>query len=281
MVVETILNNNAILVKSIENVEAIVRSKGIGFKYKKGDELDFLDIEKIYYLEDELEKNNYQILLDNFPSEYLDVSEKILSYASTRLSINFPLSATIALTDHLAFAIERAKDKIVVQNMMSLLVEQLHPKEFQIGKYGIHLVSVELGIILPEEEAGNIALHLLNYSTENKNITEMMASTKAIKDIVNIVRFSFIEPIDEDRLNYSRFLTHLQFFIQRIVTGTYFGDNVEEIYSQISRKYETAFHCAQRIKDYVSSTFSIEIGQEEVVYLTVHINRLIARNVHC
>lgn len=278
MFVESILNNNALLVKSPENVEAIVRSKGIGFKYKKGDELDQSDIEKIYYLEDELEKNNYRTLLDKLPSEYLDISDKILSYASTRLSINFPLSATIALTDHLAFAIERANNNIVIQNMMSLLVEQLHPKEFQIGKYGVHLISVELGIILPEEEAGNIALHLLNYSSENTNITEMMASTKAIKDIVNIVRFSFIEPIDEDSLNYSRFLTHLQFFVQRIVTGTYFGDNAEEIYSQISRKYENAFRCAHRIKDYILSTFSIEIGQEEVVYLTVHINRLLARN---
>lgn len=39
----------------------------------------------------------------------------------------------------------------------------------------------------------------------------MMASIQAIKDIINIVRFSFIEPIDEDSLNYSRFSTHLQF----------------------------------------------------------------------
>lgn len=279
MIVETILNNNALLVKSAEEVEAIVRSKGIGFKYKKGDKLNQSDIEKIYYLEGELEKNNYRALLDNLPSEYLDVSDKILSYASEMLNTKYPLSAAIALTDHLAFAIERSRNNIVIQNMMSLLVEQLHPKEFQIGKYGIHLISVELGILLPAEEAGNIALHLLNYSNENKNMTEMMASTKAIKDIVNIVRFSFIEPIDEDSLNYSRFLTHLQFFVQRIVTGTYFGDNAEEIYSQISKKYVDAFNCAKRIKEYILKTFSIEIGQEEIVYLTVHINRLIARNI--
>lgn len=279
MIVETILNNNALLVKSCEKGEAIVRSKGIGFKYKKGEELNQSDIEKIYYLENELDKNNYRALLNNLPANYLDVADKILSYASKRLMIDFPLSAAIALTDHLAFAIERSKNNIVIQNMMSLLVQQLHPQEYEIGKYGVHLISVDLGIQLPEEEAGNIALHLLNYSSENTDMNQMMASTKAVKDIVNIVRFSFAEPIDEDSLNYSRFLTHLQFFVQRIVTGTYFGDNAEEIFDQISRKYKGAFHCANRIKDYIRNTFSIEIGQEEVIYLTVHINRLVSRKV--
>lgn len=279
LLVELILNNNALLVSTENSSEAIIRSKGVGFRYKKGDCVDNSEIEKIYYLQSEAEKSDYQSLIKKLPSEYFDLSEKLFSYATKRLKIEFPLSAVIGLTDHISFAVERMKKGLVIQNMMSMLVEQLHPIEYGIGKYAVHLVNIDLGIVLPEEEIGNIALHLLNYSSTTDNVSEVLRNTKAIKDIVNIVRFSFTEPIDTDSLNYSRFLTHLQFFIQRISTGTYFADESNEIYRQIQRKYKLSFDCAQRIKEYIFKIFSVEIGQEEVVYLTVHINRLISRSI--
>ena len=48
MEITKVFNNNALLVRDSENVEAVVMGKGIGFKKKRGDTLIGDDIEKTY-----------------------------------------------------------------------------------------------------------------------------------------------------------------------------------------------------------------------------------------
>ena len=43
-----------------------------------------------------------------------------------------------------------------------------------------------------------------------------MAMPKMIQSILNIVRYQFHTELDENSVNYERFLTHLKYFLQRM-----------------------------------------------------------------
>lgn len=278
MKVNTILNNNALLVTLEDGSEAIVRGKGLGFTFKKNNAIYNQDFEHLYVLASNEEKSQYGELIDNIAEENIQLAEEIISFASKKLNISFPLTAVVGLADHISFALERFQKGLVIQNALSIIVSQIHPTEYEIGKYGLHLIKVKLGVEFPEEEAGNIAMHIVNYSQTESNLNEVVQSTKAIKDIVNIVRYHFMDTdLDTTSLSYSRFLAHLQFFVQRIVTNTYFDDGVSEIYEQIASHYPLALSCAVKISDYIQNSFKIQVGKDELVYLSLHINKLVRK----
>ena len=53
-------------------------------------------------------------------------------------------------------------------------------------------------------------MHIVNASLD-ENIANIYEITKITKNIVDIVRYHFNLSINEDELNYSRFMTHLKF----------------------------------------------------------------------
>lgn len=53
-------------------------------------------------------------------------------------------------------------------------------------------------------------MHLVN-AQMNGEMRETISITNIVKDILNIVRRSFVIELDEDSLSYYRFLTHLKF----------------------------------------------------------------------
>ena len=81
----------------------------------------------------------------------------------------------------------------------------------------IEYLNQRLQIRLPEEEAGNIAFHLVNAQTENPNIEQTIQEVRMLKDIFNIVQYSFANRIRTDSIHYTRFVTHMQFFLQRVL----------------------------------------------------------------
>ena len=52
-------------------------------------------------------------------------------------------------------------------------------------------INERLHVTLPEEEAGNIAFHLVNAQTENPNMEQTLLAVRMLKDIFRIVQFSF------------------------------------------------------------------------------------------
>lgn len=276
MIVKTILNNNALLITLEDGSEAIVRGKGLGFSFKKNDVITNQDFETLYVLANFDEKNKYSELIGHISEDYIQVAEDIILFAREKLDMTFPLTAVVGLADHISFAVELFHKGIVIQNALGLIVSQVHTKEYEIGRYGLHLLKVNLGIDFPDEEAGNIAMHIVNYSRPERKLDDVVLSAKAIKDIVNIVRYHFMDiNLNTSSLSYSRFLTHLQFFVERIISKNYTDDGVSEIYDQVSLRYPEAMSCAVKIGDYISRTFSTNIGHDELVYLTLHINKLI------
>ena len=91
---------------------------------------------------------------------------------------------------------------------------------------------------------------------------------------MDVTPLDFQMIIDEESLSYSRFITHLQFFIQRLLEGKMMGKKDDFILQQVRMKYPKEYECALLIKEYVKGQMDKVIENDELLYLTIHITRI-------
>lgn len=277
MKIVKVMNNSLLLVTNDENKELIVMGKGIGFKMKAGDEVDTSKVEKIYVPQNEKLTNEYLQLIDETPNEYIEVVNYVVDYAKSKLEVKLSSQLFFTLLDHITYAVSRVKSNIIIQNRLIWEVKRFYNKEYLIGVHSVEYINRRLNVKLPEEEAANIAFHLVNAQLEDGTMEKTIYTVKILKDIFNIVQYSFNITINEDSINHIRFITHLQFFVQRL-----FDDKLNEskdnfIFEQVKKQYPKEYNCAKLIGDYVKKSFDKDIGNEELLYLTIHIVRVIER----
>jgi beta-glucoside operon transcriptional antiterminator len=279
MEIVKIINNNVVSSMDAKGHETIVMGKGIGFGRKPGDVIDEARIEKVFQLPD-ASKNKFEQLVSDIPYEHTKLASDIIAYASEYLGKKLSKSIYITLTEHLNYAIERQSKNIVFQNALLWEIKRYYTKEFEVGMHALDMVEAQTGIRFTEDEAGSLALHILNAEVDGLNISEAMLMPGIIKDILSIVRYTMNMDIDEKTIAYERFMTHLKFFIQRAVTRQYYNVQdtweVEEFKSFIQR-YPKEYSVALRIKSYMMKKMEYEVSDEELLYLTMHIHRVCSK----
>ncbi|HBL36097.1 MAG TPA: transcription antiterminator LicT, partial [Firmicutes bacterium] len=224
MVIEKILNNNAVVSLSDERSEIIVMGKGIAFGKKRGDLIDDDRIEKVFTLKNGDLTNKLKQLIEEIPIEYMAVSEDIIKFAKLQLGKSLNDTIYISLTDHIHYAVERFKKGLIIKNGLLWEIKNLYKEEFQIGLEALKMIEQAFGVGLPEDEAAFIALHIVNAEL-NEDIGNIMAMTEIVKEILKIVKYHFLIEFEEESLNYYRFITHLKFFAQRLVNKEFYEDD--------------------------------------------------------
>ncbi|NFS61086.1 PRD domain-containing protein, partial [Clostridium botulinum] len=275
MQIVKVMNNSLILARDENDKEIVVMGKGLGFKRKAGEELDTEKIEKIFVLKNETDTREYVKLIEETPSEYIEITNDIIGYANEKLGGKLNDQIFITLVDHISYALTRYEKNITIQNRLLWELKKFYPKEFEIGKYAVEYINNKLNVKLPEEEAGNIAFHVVNAQTDEAEMQNTMLTIRMLKDIFNIIQYNFGITIDKDSLNYSRFLTHLQFFVQRLLDDRMIESKENFIFEQMIKEYPKEVKCARLIGDYVKKVLNKEISNEELLYLTIHIVRIV------
>ncbi|GLJ01650.1 PRD domain-containing protein [Bacillus sp. FSL K6-4563] len=273
-----VLNTSVVLAKRDDGKEIIVMGKAIGFKNKPGSLIQESDIQKIYVLEDQSTSNDLAELMRETPEEFLIMTDEIISYAKRRLSTHLNEHLYISLTDHLFMATKRFKENLTIQNRLLWEVKKFYPEEFSIGLHALELIEKQLGIQLPEEEAANIAFHLVNAQQTKDNLNQIVMMTNMVKDILNIIKMHYKIDIPTDTINYSRFLTHLQFFVQRLLENKMLETDDHDLIDQIMRKYPEEVKCVEKIEKYIKTNVDYTISSDEKMYLIIHVNRVVQRN---
>ncbi|MBQ4815015.1 PRD domain-containing protein [Bacillus pumilus] len=273
-----VLNTSVVLAKRDDGKEIIVMGKAIGFKNKPGSLIQESDIQKIYVLEDQSTSNDLAELMRDTPEEFLIMTDEIISYAKRRLSTHLNEHLYISLTDHLFMATKRFKENLTIQNRLLWEVKKFYPEEFSIGLHALELIEKHLDIQLPEEEAANIAFHLVNAQQTKDNLNQIVMMTNMVKDILNIIKMHYKIDIPTDTINYSRFLTHLQFFVQRLLENKMLETDDHDLIDQIMRKYPEEVKCVEKIEKYIKTNVDYTISNDEKMYLIIHVNRVVQRN---
>lgn len=277
MRVVKILNTSIVLAKRNDNKEVIAMGRGIGYRSRPGDIINENEIEKVYVVENEGMSSDMTALMKETPKEYLILADEIISHAKQVLSRDLSENLYFSLTDHLHMAAKRFKSNITIQNRMLWEVQKFYPQEFLIGKQALKFIKDKLGLDLPEEEAANIAFHLVNAQQNDQNMGQVMIMTNTVKDILNIIRIHYGIELDTLSINYSRFLTHLQFFVQRLLENKMLESKDDELLERISSKYPEESICVSKINNYIGAKFDRFMSNEEMLYLIIHISRVMDR----
>ncbi|WP_151736903.1 BglG family transcription antiterminator LicT [Paenibacillus tengchongensis] len=276
MIIAKVLNNNVVTVMDASQKELVIMGRGIAFKKHAGDVIDEDKIEKIFSLENKEVSQKLMSLLSDIPMEYVECSDEIIRYAETVLGEKLHESVYISLTDHIHFAIDRHRQGLQIRNALLWEIKRMYRKEFSIGIKALQIIEDRLGVSLPEDECAFIAMHLVN-AQMNGEMRETVSITNIVKDILNIVRRSFLIELDEESLSYYRFLTHLKFFAQRVVQGTPMDDRDKEhaLHDLVKVQYPEAHACAVKIAEYTRKIYKRQLSKEEILYMTIHIERIV------
>lgn len=274
--IHRVFNNNVVLYIDEDGKEVIAMGKGVGFQKKANDLLDETKVDKYFRMQDENTSQKFQQFSDVIPMEYFQLADDAIQYARITLGKKFSDSLCIALSDHIYNAISRFLGGISLKNPMMWEIKRFYGPEFEVSLHVLKMIEDRFKVKLPEDEAAFITIHFVDAELDNSSIENVYTITKVIQDILNIVRYFFRMEFDEKSIHYYRFITHIRFFAQRLVTNTtYKQDEDDSLFELLRQKYKNSHKCVLKIESYVRSNYHYDLSTDEKLYLMVHIERTI------
>ena len=283
MMIKTILNNNAVIAIDENEKEVVIVKNGIGFNSKKGMVLKDNDMEKVFILQEKNVSDDMIHLLSLISEEYIEVSKKIVDYGRTVLKTGVHDSIYVTLSDHIELAVSRKKKGIAFDNAMTWSIKKPYREEYHIGEVALKIIQIECGVTLPEEEAGLIALHFVNAKIHNEpEVTHDFAYISVfVQDLINFIKYFLCTEMDENSLEYNQLLSYLQ------TLALVLDDRKAAAVSSDSRYYEMlryakgyfkrAYDCSDRIRRFTKEKYDLEIQPEDILHLTMYINKFIKK----
>ncbi|MGE9550104.1 BglG family transcription antiterminator LicT [Erwinia amylovora] len=268
-----VLNNNVVIVHDAQGKEQVVMGRGLAFQKRTGDVVDPVTVEKVFALQNRELLGRLSELLSEIPLAVVTTSECVIALAKQQLAGHLHESLAIGLTDHINFALQRQRENVPLRNVLNWEIRTLYPREYAVGLSALEIIEKRLGTRLEQDEAGFIALHLVNAQLHS-NMPEVMHITGFMQQILDIVRYQLNIDYQTDSLSYNRFVTHLKFFAQRMLGKRGVFSDDESLHDVVSRRYPQAYRCVEKIDRHVYKTWSYALGAEERMFLTIHIERV-------
>ena len=263
------LNNNMVLIKE-QGVEKILLAKGIGFNKKFGDILeDNLEVDKVFSIEDKKNQENLKEVYNRVDGEFVAICEEALAEISEELGEELNETIHIALIDHLAIAMKRLKNKEQINNPFIVEIETLYSVEFEMAKKIVNKLQDKYEIDFPEGEIGFITLHI--HSARNgKMLSNSIKYSYLSNKIIIYIEEKFNSKIDKRSLDYARFLSHVRFTIERVLTDTVLKNDLTEI---IKKSYPVSYEIAEGASKIIEETLDKKVCDDEVAYIAMHVER--------
>ena len=99
--------------------------------------------------------------------------------------------------------------------------------------------------------------------------------TKRTKDIIKIIDLHFSKQVNKDSLEYNRLLTHIKYFVDRVLRKEEIKVNGEDnIFKNMKQLYPYSVKCLDKISNYLKNNEDYELKEIEKLYLLIHIARL-------
>jgi beta-glucoside operon transcriptional antiterminator len=265
-----VFNNNAVAVFWHDGREAVLVGSGIGFGRRPGDTIDEKKIQKVYFIQDELQSRFLQLLGDARP-EALQAAEEIIAYARSQ-GMELKNQLILSLTDHICFALERFEQGISLPYLMLSETKLLYPRAFEIGQWSLEKIRQLCGAELPGYEAGYIALQL---ASGEMNGEEAYDALKLVGGVTEIIKNTYGIELNPDDLDTIRLTTHLKFLAQRILRRSQWNDDdMDGIFQMLMFRNPRNRDCIAQITGYIRNQFSYELNHQEKVYLLIHLSKI-------
>lgn len=159
------------------------------------------------------------------------------------------------------------------------LMDSIHdyfPEELALGRYCLEEIRQQLGVSLHEDEAGFLAMHIIN-ARLHTNMGQVPDITKLVNGCAEIADTFYRGKLDKTTVSYERFLVHLKYLAKRLFQSQEFPNVLsrdEEILDFIRAKFQKHYRCAKCIQDYILKNFARTISEDEMMTLTIHLKKI-------
>ncbi|MDO5300136.1 MAG: PRD domain-containing protein [Clostridia bacterium] len=268
------INNNVALAIDSAGKDVVVFGKGIGFPAMPYELEDHSKIQRTFY---DI-KASYVELATSLPEDMILLAADIAEMAQAGLDCKLNPNMPFTLADHLSFAIERFTSGMQLSTPLSYDVAHFFPVEVSLGQRVLEMVKERKGISLPESEAVSIALHLVNNEMENSDMHATLKAAEVIRDVTGIIEQVLHIRLDTASFNYSRFVMHIRYLLQRMEQDDQEQNGMSIVMRQLRWQYPDIYRCTLAIQDYLHNSYHRHCSQDEMLYLFMHINRLNERS---
>lgn len=273
--IKKVFNNNVLLVTDENENEEIVMGKGLGFQKRVGETLskESAKVDKTFVLEDKTSVKAFQDLLERINISEIELASNIIREGEKELGYRCNDNILLTLSDHIGFMLKRIRQGEVFATPLEWDIQTIYPKEYDYAKKAVSELKKETGLDIPKQEAAFIALHFINANPECSGMEETILSTRIVQNVLNITSYYYKKKFDESSYNFSRFVVHIRYFILRYLHGEV-EDEETSILNVVAIKYQNDYRCALKIKQFLEDTYDWKVSDNELLYLTLHLNRL-------
>ena len=169
---------------------------------------------------------------------YLEVASEIITLAKDRFD-QFDTDILLTLSDHIAFAVNRIRNGLVITNPFRNDIRLMFHEEYEIALKSVAIIEKHIGITINE-------------------------SAHEIEDMLDI-------HIDENSLSYSRLLTHLKYLLLRCRMKEKLRIDMDE-YTR--NNFPVSYDIARNIVHKMEKYLKLDIDPTETGYLAIHIERI-------
>lgn len=273
--IEKTINNNISFSVDEQGNEIVILGRGIAFGKKRGDMIDGALVEKTFELKDSRQKNMFAEMIEGIPEVYLDITHQIVELYEKQFNRQLNPMIYVGLSDHIYNAVQNCLIGITTPNDMLNQIKRIYPQEFSVAKKALDVIKDKLGVSLSEEEAGYIVLHYVNALAKYPR-DDAAKRTAFINEIVRITEEYFKLSLDENSVNYARFVTHLDFLFSRIFTKNKENSATSPFMYMLAKgKFPDVEAAVEKIENFICNTYQKQITDEEKGYLIVHICNLL------
>jgi len=252
----------------------VLQGLGIGFKQKKGFLVHDQTIERIYRMDNDAEINKLTELISHIPPEHVSFVASLIDDIKTSLGTTLSPNIYITLTDHISFAIERFHTQQMYGNVILNEIKIFYPKEFGLSLQMVDKINTQFAIHLPVDEAGFIALHIVNAEL-SLNMTESVQMTQIIHEIMHIIEDFYPNQCTPDSFTTSRLITHVKYLAQGIFSNTLNSVKKVDSHNFLKNTYPQESKCVLKIRKRIEQKYQKTLDDEELLMLAIQIHKMI------
>ncbi|MEE2570322.1 PRD domain-containing protein [Pseudarthrobacter sp. J64] len=270
-----VFNNNVVLSRDSNGREVILTGRGLGFQAKPGQAIDPTKVLRTFVPEDGRDPDNLGAMVAAIPPEHVLLAEQALEAGRAEMPIPSSTVLSIALADHLSFAIKRMRQGLMFDYPLRAEVTHLYPEELRAARRILEFVNSRLEAPLVDDEAVAIALHLVNAGFATGDLSYTYQMTGVFAQLFEVLEQAYSRPFDRNTVNAARFITHLRYFFVRANSGRQLDERGGKLRDAIRESYPEAHSTALKLQAVLELRLGEPLTEDEVTYLTLHVARMV------
>ncbi len=272
-----VFNNSVVLGVDAQGAERVLLGPGVGFRARPGDTVRWELVDKTFVPSGTTPPERLVRLLEEIPPEDLALAGRVLDGVQDVLAPGAAEHVLLPLADHISFALRRAREGVdEIEYPLQWEVLTLYPTEVALARTALGTIEAERGVRLPDQEAVALALHFVNAQLGAGDMTRTVRITRVLTEIMDLIHQTLGVQVDETSVPAARFVAHLRYLVVRQQEGRSAAIPEEAMAAVLREARPREYDCAVRIAALLADRFGWPVDRFEVLYLALHVSRLVA-----